>query len=73
MVFERFSHPRLAGLALVGFGWWVIGLFLGLFGPDSLGFLSSVMHLLGLVTLVVCGIAYGLLWWGDYFRTRFDL
>lgn len=72
MAFDRFDHPRLAALALAGFGWWLIGLLLGAAGPDSLGALSSVTHLLGLATLVVVGVAYGVLWWSDYLRTRID-
>lgn len=69
-MFDRFSHPRLAAVALAGFGWWLLGLLLGAAGPDSLGYASSVVHLLGLGTLVLAGVVYGILWWTDELKSR---
>ena len=73
MVSARVSHPYLAGLALMGGGWWLLGLLLGVYGPASLGLLSSILHLLGLATLVGCGVAYAVLWWLAYLRERYGL
>lgn len=69
-MFDRFDHPRLAAAALAGFGWWLIGLLLGVAGPDSLGYVSSVTHLLGLGTLVLVGVVYGVLWWTGELNSR---
>ena len=64
--FGRFEHPLLAAGALMGVGWWALGLLLGSLGPDSLGYLSSVLHLLGLATLVLVGSVYAVVWWGTW-------
>ena len=67
--FDRFEHPVLAAGALMGAGWWVLGLLLGTVGPASLGYVSSVLHLLGLATLLLTGSIYALMWWGNWLTT----
>lgn len=69
-MFDRFTNPRLAAVALAGFGWWFIGLLIGVAGPDKLGYVSSVLHLLGLGTLILAGVVYGVLWWTNELKTR---
>lgn len=69
-MFDRLSHPRLAAVTLAGLGWWLIGLLLGLAGPDSLDYASSIVHLLGLGTLLIAGAVYGILWWTKELKDR---
>lgn len=63
---DRFTHPRLVAAAIAGAGWWLIGLGVGLVGPSSLGGAAAIVHALGLLTLVGCGILYLAFWWAAY-------
>lgn len=69
-MFDRFTHPRLAAVALAGFGWWLIGLLIGIAWPGALGYVSSVLHLLGLGTLILAAVIYGVLWWTNELKKR---
>lgn len=67
---DRFTHPRLVALALVGGGWWVGGLLFLLFGPSRIQGLSVLVHLAGLVLVAVAAVLFGIFWWADTIRTR---
>lgn len=69
--FERRSHPWLVAIALAGAGWWLVGFVLGLVGPEALTGVGWLVHLLGLATVLLSGVAYGILWWADYVQAAF--
>lgn len=70
-MFSRFEHRRLVAVGCAGVGWWVIGLILWLVGPPAIRAPFALIHFLGLGTIVVVGLLYGLLWWASFLRSKF--
>lgn len=72
--FARFDRPWLAALGAAGGVWFVASLVLGLVASGlhpTLDLLVFVLHGLGVAALVGAGVVYGLLFWKDYFDTKF--
>lgn len=68
----RLVHTRIGAMALAGAGWWLVGVLLASVGPDSTTNVALLLQLLGLFTLSLSGVIYGIYWWADYLRSKFD-
>lgn len=72
--FERFAHPWLAALAAAGAVWLLLSFPVGYLGPrvhPLFTTFSLILHVLGVATVLLSGIVFGILWWTTYLNGKF--